>query len=144
MWVEMREMSRLIALRWPRLVVAGGVAGGLWMLEFRMHLHAGRRRREKRIEEELAAYARLDMRLAADGDGLELAQRVSRSMAEKSAFHRAAMLIRGEDGRLSVAASAGMDASTVQLLDAWGVGIVTAERSSGRSVRREESAWGCA
>jgi len=134
MWVGMREMSRLIALRWPGLAVAGGVAGGLWMLEFRMPLHAGLRRREKRTEEELAAYARLDMRLAADGDGLELAQRVSRLMAEKSAFHRAAMLVRGEDGRLLVAGSAGMDATTVQALDAWGVGIVAAEHRCGPSV----------
>ena len=58
----------------------------------------GERRRERRMEEELEAYARLDVRLPADGDGLDLARRVSRLVAEKSAFRRVAMLVRDAEG----------------------------------------------
>jgi signal transduction histidine kinase len=135
MWVGMREMGRLVALRWPELAAGSGVAGALWLLGFRLQSHAGRRRRERRMEEELAAYARL----LTDGGGFELAGKVSRLIAEKSAFHRAAMLVPGAEGKLVVAASAGMDDSTVQSLNAWGEGVA-AERSGG--VRRGDSGLG--
>jgi signal transduction histidine kinase len=94
------------------------------------------------MEEELGAYARLDLRLPADGDGPELASRVSRLVAEKSAFPRAAMLVRDAEGRLVVAASAGMEDSAVQALNAWGEGIVAAERGGGCGVRRGEDGLG--
>jgi hypothetical protein len=109
-------MGRLVALRLPELAAGSGVAGALWLLGFRLQSRAGRRRRERRMEEELTAYSQLDMRLPGVGDGLELARRVSRLMAEKSSFHRAAMLVRDAQGQLMVAASAGMDDSTVQSL----------------------------
>ena len=48
MWAGMREMGRLIAVRWPGLAGAGGVAGVLWLLGFRLQLYAGQRRRERR------------------------------------------------------------------------------------------------
>jgi signal transduction histidine kinase len=67
---------------------------------------------------------------------MELAGRVSRLVAEKSAFSRAAMLVRNvegdAEGRLSVAGSAGMDDLTVQLMNAWGA----AERLDKRQARR--------
>ena len=69
MWVGIREMSRLMAIRWPELAAGGGVVGALWLLRFRLRSREGRRRREGRMEEELAAYARLDLRLQADGGG---------------------------------------------------------------------------
>jgi signal transduction histidine kinase len=133
MWVGLKEMSRLVALRWPGLAAVGGVAGALWLLEFRLQTQARRRRRERRMEEELAAYARLDTRIsgARGRDGLELAGQVSRLIAEKSAFHRAAMLVRAADGTLTVAASAGMDEVTVHSLNAWGESVVAEERSGG-------------
>src|SRR6266566_8537289 len=77
MWVGMREMGRLVALRLPELAAGSGVAGALWLLGFRLQSRAGRRRRERRMEEELTAYSQLDMRLPGVGDGLELAGRVS-------------------------------------------------------------------
>jgi signal transduction histidine kinase len=129
-------MSRLVVLRWPELAAGGGVVGAMWLLGFRLRARAGRRRREGRMEEELAAYARVDLRLPVDGGGFELARRVSRLVAEKSAFPRAAMLVRDAEGKLVVAASAGMDDSAVQALNAWGEGVVAVERGSGGGVRR--------
>ena len=46
------------------LAAGGGVVGALWLLGLRLQVRAGRRRRERRMEEELAAYARLDLRLS--------------------------------------------------------------------------------
>jgi signal transduction histidine kinase len=142
MWVGIREMGRLVALRWPELAAGGGAVGALWLLGFRVQSHAGRRRRERRMEEELGAYARLDLRLPAEGDGFELARRVSRLVAEKSAFSRAAMLVRDAEGKLVVAASAGMDDSAVQALNGWGEGVVAVERGGGCGVRRGEGGLG--
>jgi signal transduction histidine kinase len=136
MWVVTGEVGRLLALRWPELAASGGATGALWLLGFRMQLRAGQRRRERRTEEELAAYSRLDVRSPLDGDAVELARQVSRSMAENSAFRRAAMLVRGADGRISVAASAGMDDATVGSLNAWGERVAAEERSGGARVRR--------
>ena len=80
------------------------------------------------MEEELVAYARLDVRLPGDKDGRELAAAVSRLVAEKSAFHRVAMLIADAGGRLSVASSTGIDDTTVQSLNVWGRGSCGGER----------------
>jgi signal transduction histidine kinase len=140
MWVGLREIGRLAASRWPGLALGSGVAGALWLLEFRLQSRTGRRRRESRMEEELAAYARLDMRLSGVADGLELGQ-VSRLIAEKSAFHRAAMLVRSTEGKLVVAASAGMDDAMVQSLNAWGEGVAAEERG-GSGVRRGDGGLG--
>jgi signal transduction histidine kinase len=146
MWVGLREIGRLVALRWPGLAVGGGVVGALWLLEFRLQTQARRRRRERRMEEELAAYARLntrlDTRLAGEGGGLELAGQVSRLIAEKSSFHRAAMLVRDAAGKLVVAASAGMDDAMVQLLNAWGEGVVAEERVGVGGLRRGDGGLG--
>src|SRR5260370_20041296 len=98
MWVGMREMGRLIALQWPELAAGGGVVGGLWLLGFRLQARGERRRRERRMEEELAAYARLDLRLPGGGGGVEPARQVSWLVAEKRPFRRAAMLVRDAEG----------------------------------------------
>lgn len=142
MWVGIREMGRLIAPRWLELAGGSGVIGSLWLVDLRLQVRAGRRRRERRIEEELAAYAWLDMRLPGDGDGIELAKQVSRLVAEKSAFRRAAMLVRDAERRLVVAASTGMDDATVQSLNAWGDVVTAAERNGGGGVRRGEGGLG--
>jgi signal transduction histidine kinase len=142
MWVGIREMGRLVAMRWPELATGGGVVGASWLLRFRLRFREGRRRRERRMEEELGAYARLDLRASSEGDGLELARRVSRLMAEKSAFSRAAMLVRDAEGKLVVGASAGMDDSAVQALNDWGEGVVAGERGGGCGVRRGDGGLG--
>lgn len=72
MSVGISEIGRLIAPRWLKLAAGSGLIAALWLLDLRLQGRAVRHRRERRIEEELAAYARLDMRLPADGDALEL------------------------------------------------------------------------
>jgi signal transduction histidine kinase len=135
MWVVTGEVGRLLALGWPELAAGGGVAGAVWLVGFRMQPRAGQRRRERRTEEELAAYSRLDVRLP-DGGAVVLARRLSRLVAEKSAFRRAAMLVLDAAGGFSVAASAGMDDVTVGSLNVWGMGVAAEESRGGTRVRR--------
>jgi signal transduction histidine kinase len=134
-----REMSGLIGLRWLELSLAGG---GLWALWCRVQVGVAEGRRERREQEELRAYAGLDVRLAADAEVVELAGQVSRLMAEKSVFRRTAMLVRDAAGALSVAASSGMEETTVQSLNEWAEGVVEAERTGGIGTRRNEGGLG--
>jgi signal transduction histidine kinase len=143
MWVGVREIGRLIGPRWPEVAGAGGVAGVLWLLGIRSRARAVEWRHEQRTNEELQAYARLDVRLPAEGNVIDLATRVSQVMAEKSAFHRTAMLSRDAQGGFSIAASAGMDDRTVQSLNAWAERVVVAsEREDGIGVRRNDGSLG--
>jgi signal transduction histidine kinase len=132
----LKELGGMVALRWMELAVGGGVYGALSLLVLRLELKARRRRGQRRREEELAAYAGLDVRVRGDGETKELAARVSRAVASKSGFHRVGMMVRGRDGRLCVTASVGMDEVTVGWLNAWGMGL---ERGGGR---RGESGLG--
>ncbi|WP_353069754.1 HAMP domain-containing sensor histidine kinase [Tunturibacter empetritectus] len=136
-------MSGLIVVRWVELSLAGG---GLWALWCRMQARVAEGRRERREQEELRAYAgldvRLDGRLGADAEMPELAARVSRLMAEKSVFRRTAVLVRDAAGVLAVAANAGMEEMTVESLNAWAEGVVEAERRGGIGTRRGEGGLG--
>jgi signal transduction histidine kinase len=119
----------------------------LWLLRFRLQSRTERRRRQRKTEEELAAYARLDLRRPGIGigDGLELAGRVTRLVAEKSPFRRIAMLLRDEQGKLKVGASTGMDQATVESLKSWGESVLAGERGGSvrlGSVRRGDSGLG--
>ena len=143
MWAGMREMGKLVTVRWPGLAGAGGVAATLWLLGFRLQLYAGQRRRERRVEEELVAYARLNVQLPGDKDGRELAGQLSRLVAEKSAFHRVAMLIADAGGRLSVASSRGIDDTTVQWLNVWGEGLAGASGKVALVFGGEMAGWEC-
>lgn len=67
MWVGIRELGRLAGLRWEGLAAGGGAFGALWLLGFRMDQRGGQRRREKKREEELEAYARFEVRLSGGG-----------------------------------------------------------------------------
>jgi signal transduction histidine kinase len=138
----MRELGKLVTVRWPGLAGAGGVAATLWLLGFRLQLDAGQRRRERRVDEELVAYARLNVQLPGDKDGRELAGQLSRLVAEKSAFHRVAMLIADAGGRLSVASSRGIDDATAQLLNVWGEGLAGASGTRGIGIRRGNGGLG--
>ncbi len=115
----LKELDRLIALPWKELAAGGGIFGALSLLVLRLELKAGRRNGERRREEELTAYAELDVRVRGDGETKELASRVSRAVAVNSAFHRVAMMV-SRDGRLSVAANVGMDEVTIGWLNSWG------------------------
>src|SRR5579863_1487039 len=91
-------------------VWAGAVAGfAALSLQMRRQarLQAAERWRERRIREELEAYAGLDPSIAqglhAGMDAMEaaraLAKRVCRAIADKSAFTRVALLLRNPEGR---------------------------------------------
>lgn len=118
------------------LLVLVGLAVAVWRLRVQTRLQAGERARERRMREELEAYARLDASLGGEADGVEgskaLAKRVSRTVAEKSAFGRVAVLLRSVEGRLYCAGSVGVDDLTVKALHAWGEGATEAERGLGK------------
>jgi signal transduction histidine kinase len=140
MWVGVKEISRLFG---PEVVGAGGAIAVLWLMGIRSRSRAAEFRHEQRTAEELQAYARLDVRLPAEGKMLDLATRVSQVMAEKSAFHRTAMLSRDRQGRFSIAASAGMDDRTVRSLNAWAERVVVgSEREDGIGLRRNDGSLG--
>lgn len=143
MRVAVGEIGRLIGPHWRGLVEAGGVAGVLSVLGVRARARAAEWRRELRRNEEMQAYARLDVRLAA-GDWVGgLAERVSVLMAEKSAFRRTAMVVRDGQGGFSVAGRAGVEDSTVDALNAWAKRVlVSAEREDGVGVRRNDGTLG--
>ena len=132
-------------LAWQILaVVLVGVAGGAARRLRRSGV--GMRRRgcgSERIREELETYARLDA-TAAGGMGMccALGMRVCRVVAEASAFRRVAMLVRDADGRLYVAASAGMDDRTVAALDRWCRRVVKMQPGAvARGWNRDETGW---
>jgi len=128
MFFKMRgEMAALVALgaHWVAPEAAGAVAG--WWLWSRLRRGAERFRRQNRRAEELQAYAEMDVGLAPRQEVREVAERVCRTMSERSAFRRVAMLVcngHGDaEGRLRVAATAGMDEAAVQWLEAWADGL---------------------
>ena len=127
MWFGIREIGGAAAQRWQALAVAGGAVPALWLLQFRRQVRARHRRRERRIAEELTAYAGLDLKLSGEDGHGELGKTVSRLIAEKSAFRRAAMLVSGTEGGLVVVGSMGMDESMVHALQAWGERIATGQ-----------------
>jgi signal transduction histidine kinase len=142
MWVGVREIGGLVGLRWAEVVGVGGVGGVVWLLRIRSRARAAEWRREQRTNEELQAYARLDVRLPAEGKVMDLASRVSLLMAEKSAFRRTAMLSRDGKGGFSVAASAGMEDRTIRSLNAWAERVVVTTERDGIGVRRNDGSLG--
>ena len=80
-----------------------------WKLRRQVRLEPAERRRERRVREELEAYAGLDPSLAqglnAGMNPLDarsaLAKRVCQTVAEKSVFSRVAMLTRDPEGRFA-------------------------------------------
>jgi signal transduction histidine kinase len=105
--------------------------------------------RERRIREELEAYARLDPSVTqALHRGMNpveatrtLARRVCRTVAEKSAFSRVAMLLRDREGRLVCVGSVGTDDLTLAALHAWGEKLM-AEEKTGKAAPGEAELGG--
>jgi hypothetical protein len=129
MWAALIEIGKLMSLRWQGLVEIGAVAGVAVLAWCRMQWNQAERQREQRVRGELEAYAQLDARLPQDGDVGKLARRVCQLVTESSAFKRVGMLVRDAEGRLYVADSIGMEDVIVQALNAWGEGVVQAERT---------------
>jgi signal transduction histidine kinase len=142
MWVALTEIGKLISLHWQGLVEAGGLVGAAGLAWCRMQWNEAERRRERRHREELEAYAQLDARLPQDGDVGKLARRVCQLVTESSAFKRVGMLARDVESRLYVAGSVGMEDVTVRALNAWGEGVVEAERGGEAGARRGDGGLG--
>jgi signal transduction histidine kinase len=142
MRVELTEFAGLpnaastLAPHWLCLVLVGWLGCVSGALYWRTRALIQERRRERLLREELETYARLDASLPSGGDTRALAKRVCRMVAERSAFRRAALLLRDAEGRLYVAGSAGMDDLAAGALVAWGIQIAAAERSASEETGR--------
>jgi signal transduction histidine kinase len=122
------------------VVICGAVefAMGLyaWGMRRQARRQSAERARERRMREELEAYARLDATLAHGRHGhvdqvqatKALAMRVCRTVAEKSAFRRVMMLMRNAEGCLRCVGSIGVDDLTVAALERWAAMVVKQER----------------
>jgi len=124
---------------WTWLAACGGavLAAGLYAAAMRRQakVQAAERGRERRMREELEAYARLDATLAQGMPGRvdqvqaskALAMRVCRAVAEKSAFRRVMMLLRNAEGRLRCVGSIGVDDLTLAAVERWAEQVVNEE-----------------
>jgi len=128
-------------MHWVWALTATNLALLAGHMRRQQRMQAAERWRERRIREELEAYAGLDPSvaqslysgIAAMDAERALAKRVCRTIAEKSSFTRVAMLLRNPEGRFACVGSVGTDDLTVAALHAWGERLV-ADETGGRSV----------
>ena len=138
MWVNLSEAWRLVEQHWVCAPVTLGLCGAVWLQRLRAQVQAEERRRDRRIREEVEAYARL----SPEGDVGALSRGVCEVVVEKSPFGRAAMLARDAEGRLYVAGSAGMDDATEAALHQWGERVLEEERKGGDGAKRGDGGVG--
>lgn len=125
-----------VGMHWIWGGTVASLAAATWHMRRETRMQAAERWRERRIREELEAYAGLDpsltLGLNAGMDAMEaaraLAKRVCRTIAEKSTFTRVAMLLRNPEGRFACMGSVGTDDLTVAALHEWGERLVAEER----------------
>lgn len=113
----------------------------LFAVAVRLNLRSRRqsmeRYRERRMREELEAYSSLDpaftLGRTTRANNVEttrqLARRVCRTISEKSVFSSIAMLLRDADGKLYIAASAGIDDLTAAAIRRWSDEVMREERT---------------
>jgi signal transduction histidine kinase len=126
-------------VRWAPWPLAAGAAAYAWAMGRQSKSQSAAFRRERRLREELEAYARLDATLAQGVGGRvdqvpaakALAMRVCRTVAEKSSFTRVMTLLRNAEGGLRCVGSIGVDDLTVASVERWGEQVVLEERSAG-------------
>ncbi len=140
-------MEVVWAGHWICLIGLAGLAVAAWLSRRKAQRMAGELLRERRIREELEAYAGLDVSSGAARENRTeaargLAKRVCRAIAEKSVFSRVTMLLRNPEGRFECVGSVGADDLTVAALHAWGEKIVAEERGGTRAGRGLRNAAG--
>ncbi|WP_263366554.1 sensor histidine kinase [Edaphobacter bradus] len=129
------EMRRMAELHWICSIGSAGLALWLVAMSQRTKNLLAERRRERRVREEIEAYAYLDVRPGPDGDLGELSRRVCSNVAERSPFRRVAMLVRDAEARLYVAGSVGMEEPVLEALQTWAAGLAETERETERSTQ---------
>ena len=119
--------------RWAD-ATAVGLAGALCWMWSRAERERTAWRRERRLREELEAYAQLDTTIRShDGTAGQipgekaLAMSVCRTVADKSGFERVMMLLRNAEGRLRCMGSVGVDDLTVEAMEAWAEQVMRGE-----------------
>jgi len=146
MWAGLSLAARLAAglaaRHWVWLATALSMTSWVWLLRRESRMREAERRHVLKSREELEAYTQLDTRVPGDGGIHELARHVSWIIAEKSAFPRAAMLVRDFGGKLTVAGSRGLDDQTIEALGAWCGAVMEAERAGAANARRGDGGLG--
>jgi signal transduction histidine kinase len=122
------------------LVAVPVLVAALCVLRRRLQDETAAKLRERHRREEMEAYERIAPNLAphlASGIGAalkpveamrEMAKLVCRTIADKSVFPSAALLLKNAEGRFYCAGSCGVDDLTVVALLAWGEQVVMEER----------------
>jgi len=106
-----------------------------WWMWRNARREAAHRALERRMREELEAYAQIDATLAQGSEILvdpipaskALAMRVCRTIADKSTFTRVMVLLRGAEGSLRCMGSIGVDDLTVAATERWAGQVVSEE-----------------
>jgi signal transduction histidine kinase len=122
--------------------LVGSLASALAVLRQQTQIHAIERKRERRIREEMEAYACLDARLRPSQDLTALGRRVCGIVGQKSPFQRVALLARDGKGGLSIAGSFGMDEPLLRHLGVWATRIAEPVPGTGSSRARLRSIIG--
>lgn len=115
------------------MVVVAGMYGSA--MRRKAKLQAVALARERRMREELEAYAGLEVMLAqeahSDFEQLRpakaLATSVCRTVAQKSVFRRVLMLLRDAEGNLCSVGSTGVDDLTLNAVERWAKQVVSEE-----------------
>lgn len=89
----------------------------------RASAQASERRRERRIREELEAYAYLNPRFGPGEDMSAFSRSVCHTISAKSLFRRAAILTRTPEGRFAILSSSGLDDDILAALNDWAAGL---------------------
>lgn|SRR6185312_10986085 len=103
----MATKSALMTAAWVSTNILGWLLM-FWMVE-RLRRAQAAHREERKLREELDAYAELEAIEGQRGSDRELAARVCTAIAECSAFRQVAMLMRDAENRLRVVGSAGVN-----------------------------------
>jgi signal transduction histidine kinase len=119
MFAELSEVWKAADQHRVFAITTAGLAGWLAVVWRQARGQTFERSRERRIREELEAYACLNPRLGPGEDLAALSQHVCRVIAQKSLFRRVAVIARNPEGRLNTMGSAGMDQDIVEALNAW-------------------------
>jgi signal transduction histidine kinase len=97
--------------------VAGAIGMIVLVLEDELAAHDEAKQNERRAHLELEEYARIDFLPAGAENTAASFEPVCRAIAQYSRFAQAALLLRAPDGEFQIAATAGLDAASLSMLE---------------------------